>query len=91
MFSEAKQITEEVQKDVDFLINKSRHSTGKVRRKKSTDNEFYRFFGVIPTERRKSERLLKCNPKYSFTDLDKIIGPDDDVKDKVKWLIPFLF
>lgn len=46
-----------------------RHSTHKVKRKKTNKDESAKFFVNIPTERRKSSRLQNIEPLYSISDL----------------------
>lgn len=59
----------------------------KVKHKRKTDDELFRFTGMISLERRKSERLSNTKPKYSYRDLDKVEGFEsfDNDKDPVSY------
>lgn len=52
------------------------HEPKSIRKRKKQDEENYYFSGYVPTKRRKSERLRKTKPKYSYEDLDRIYGFD---------------
>lgn len=52
------------------------------RQKRKRDDETYQFNGIIPSERRKSARLMNVTPRYSYDDLEKIEGLEDQNNDK---------
>lgn len=76
MFAEAEHIVNEVKEDLNFLTpQQQRNSSNK--RKRNEDSLFH-FTGSVPTNRRSSARLSKLNPTYTYQDLDKVLGFEQD-------------